>query len=144
MPNASPLYLTPRLWGAGRVASNEPSTYHDFVAAMAKGDSEGAGPWGSYTIGVGYPGNGMAPCGVGGCVPPAAATHQDCATKYAPTGGCALYVFAPEGCPGQAGPICWLKNAVGIQAPAASCRNSLVPFDPRRENCTNWDRLPGL
>lgn len=89
-------------------------------------------PPGAYETGIDYAGNDIAGnCGSGaafenGCVLAATATHLDCETKCNATKACVLYVFAPQDCSGQAGPVCWVKNAVGHPSPKTACRNSRI------------------
>lgn len=89
-------------------------------------------PPGAYETGIDYAGNDITGnCGSGaafenGCVLAATATHLDCETKCNATKACVLYVFAPQDCSGQAGPVCWVKNAVGHPSPKTACRNSRI------------------
>jgi len=88
-------------------------------------------PPGPYTENVDYAGNDITGCGSGtayenGCVLESTASHLDCETKCNATKACVLYVFAPKNCSGQAGPVCWIKSAIGHPAKGSACRNSRV------------------
>merc|ERR1719182_326191 len=56
-------------------------------------------------------------------------THTVCEGKCNATRGCAAYIFADADCSGAAGPICWLKSAVGGED-KRSCRNSRIMGQP--------------
>ena len=119
-----------------RVAASRPdaSTWKRTMCGSPAGVHP-AVPEGLLEIGVDRSGNDMPPCGSQGCVLASNATAADCEAKCAGALGppCVAYVFAPRNCSGEAGPICWLKSAMGTARKGAACRNSRVLGQPASE-----------
>lgn len=91
-------------------------------------------PMGNYQTGVDYPGNDInkhcAKPFENGCIMDASSTYLDCEKSCNTTKGCVLYVFAPQSCDGQPGPVCWVKSAVGRAVHNAGCRDSRIMGQP--------------